>query len=340
LKRVPVKKAVGMVLEHDITRVVPGQFKGRALSRGHVIRKEDIPCLLDLGKEHLYVLDLGKDELHEDEASMRIARALAGPGLGLSKPSEGKVNISVKGRGLLKVDSGALREINSLGDLAVATRHTHTALDNGDCAAGVRTIPLVVSEKLVRAVETIAGDAYPVLQVKPFCSFKVGVVVTGSEVFKGRVPDGFGPVVEKKLSMFGSRVIEKTIVPDKKEAIVRALRRLIQKGAEMLIATGGMSVDPDDKTPGAIKKLGAEIVSYGMPVLPGSMMLMAYLGDIPVLGLPACVMHARTTALDLCLPRIHAGERITREDMAGLGHGGLCLGCETCRFPACSFGRN
>ncbi len=339
MKAIRVEKAVGMPLGHDLTEIIPGEFKGRAFSKGHIIRKEDLPRLLDIGKENVYLLKLKQDEIHEDEAALRIARALAGPGLDYTAPVEGKVNLKSLWKGLLKVKVQGLNAINSLGNLVASTMHNQTVVDQDITVAGTRAIPLVIPAHQVEEVERIGKQFRPILEIKPFKTFKAGIVVTGNEIYKGRKEDRFGPVVEAKLAAYGSTVLEKIIVPDEKKAIVRAFNHLKNQGADLLLATGGMSVDPDDKTPGAIKTLGAKIVSYGAPVLPGSMLLIAYLGSIPVMGLPGCVMHARTTALDLFLPRIHAGETIKRSDIAGLGHGGLCHGCTQCQFPHCAFGK-
>ncbi len=339
MKAIQVEKAVGMRLGHDLTQIIPGEFKGRAFSKGHVIRKEDIPRLLDIGKENVYLLKLKQDEIHEDEAALRIARALAGPGLDLTEPLEGKVNVKALWEGLLKVNVRGLHVINSLGDLVASTLHNHTVVEKDVTVAGARAIPLVIPACQVEEVERIGEQYKPILEIKPFRTFKAGVVITGNEIYKGRIEDRFGPVVEEKLVAFGSTVLEKIIVPDEKNAIVHGFKHLLKQGADMLLATGGMSVDPDDKTPGAINALGARIVSYGAPVLPGSMLLIAYLQSIPVLGLPGCVMHARTTALDLFLPRIHAGEIIKPGDISELGHGGLCHGCSACHFPHCAFGK-
>lgn len=339
LELVEVQKAVGKVLCHDITKIIPGQFKGRAFKKGHIIQEEDIPELLKLGKDHIYVWNTEEGLIHENEAAIRIAKAVAKGGVTLTEPKEGKVNLLAEYRGLLKINVKALEEVNGVDQVMLATLHSNRVVDKEMVVAGTRVIPLVVAEEVVQKVETICQELKGVIEVKPLHRWKVGIVTTGNEVFYGRIQDAFGPVVKKKLQSFDCQVIAQVIVPDQVDKIVEAIQTLRSQGAELIITTGGMSVDPDDVTPAAVRKAGAVIVSYGAPVLPGAMFMMAYLDGIPVLGLPGCVMYAKTTVFDLVLPRILAGERITRQDLQKLGHGGLCLECRVCRYPDCSFGK-
>jgi molybdenum cofactor synthesis domain-containing protein len=339
MKTVPVQDAVGMVLGHDLTRIVPGQYKGPAFRKGHVITTEDIPGLLDIGKENIYVLELDGHDMHEDDAALCLAEAVTGSGLTFSDPREGKISIKAAYDGLLKVNAAAMEEINHVQDIMLASAHNNRSVKLGETVAGTRAIPLVVARNSVTHAVHAARMAFPVLEVKPFRTRNVGLVVTGSEVCKGRITDQFGPVIAEKLAAFGCGVMHKQIVPDCRDDIVKAIRGAVSRGMEMVVVTGGMSVDPDDKTPGAIRQTGAEVVTYGTPVLPGSMLMLAYLEQIPVFGLPGCVMYAKATAFDLLLPRVLADEKITRTDILRLGHGGLCLGCGECRYPNCSFGR-
>jgi molybdenum cofactor synthesis domain-containing protein len=339
MKIVPVVEAEGMVLCHDITQIVPGKFKGRAFKKGHVVTKDDIPKLRDLGKEHLYVWEITEDRLHENDAALRIARAVAGAGIGLTEPVEGKVSLKAEIHGCLKVDAAVLESINDIEEILVATLHSNQVVDPACTVAGCRVVPLVVDAAKVRQVEALCRASGPIVAVKPLRSLQVGIVTTGSEVFHGRIKDQFGPVIQKKLENLGSRVTRQILVPDNTAMIVDAIQTLLQEGAEMVVATGGMSVDPDDLTPGAIRATGGQVVVYGAPVLPGSMFLLAYIGKVPVLGAPGCVMYHKTTIFDLILPRILAGEEITRKDIVRLGHGGLCSECESCRFPDCAFGK-
>lgn len=339
MKKVRVEDAVGHVLCHDITKIVPGEFKGPAFKKGHIIQEEDIPELLKLGKEHLYVWEAKPGTLHENEAALRMARAAAGENIRLTEPGEGKVDLVATRRGLLKVNAPALYRINSIEETMMATLHTNRVVEKNAVVAGTRVIPLVVNEDKIVRVEEICRESGPILSVLPLKPLTVGVVVSGNEVYKGRVQDAFGPVVKQKVETFGCQVIHHVVVPDDTARIAAAAREMLDRKAELVLITGGMSVDPDDLTPAAVKSLGARIVTYGSPVLPGAMFLLAYLGETPIMGLPGCVMYSKTTVFDLVLPRVLAGETLTRNDIAALGHGGLCLGCGECRFPHCPLGK-
>jgi molybdenum cofactor synthesis domain-containing protein len=321
-REVRVEQAVGMMLAHDLTRIVPGEFKGRAFKKGHVIREEDIPALLDIGKEHIYVLELEEGELHENDAALCMASALCGEHMVYGEPHEGKVVLKSAIQGLLKVAEEPLIRINLIDEIAVVSKRSGIVLEPGDAIAGLRAIPLTIAKEKVEQVESIAREA-AVFEVKPFRKMRVGVVTTGSEVLKGRIEDKFGPVVREKLARFGSEVIEQKIVGDERVDICDAIVEFQQAGADMVICTGGMSVDPDDRTPGAIRAAATEVVSYGMPVLPGSMMMLAYREGMPIFGLPGCVIFDAFTSFDLLLPRVLAGEKVTRAEIAQLGHGGL-----------------
>ncbi|WP_018130961.1 molybdopterin-binding protein [Effusibacillus pohliae] len=323
MREVHVRDAVGMRLAHDLTRIVPGEFKGRIFKKGHVIREEDIPLLLDIGKEHIYVLDLQPGELHEDDAAIRLSRAVMGDHLTVSEPSEGKVSLASGIHGLLKVDIEALLMINSIGELAVVTKKTNRVVQPGEEVAAMRAIPLVIAEQKIVQAETIAKMSAPVITVLPFRSLKVGIVTTGSEIVTGRIADRFGPRIREKLAPFGAVVLGQKIVGDQKADIQAGIREFLAQGAELVICTGGMSVDPDDRTPGAIHELATEVVAYGMPILPGSMTMLAYIGEVPVFGLPGAVIYEEVTAFDLFLPRILAGDKVTGKEIAELGHGGL-----------------
>ncbi len=338
MKTVPVEAAVGMVLCHDVTEIVPGLFKGRAFKKGRVIRSEDIPRLLDMGKENIYVLDPG-DGLHENAAARRIAAAAAGDGITLGEPVEGKVGMVAARDGLLKVDSHALNRINCLGDVMMATLHSNQQVVAGRTVAGTRIIPLVIDEEKIERVEQICREQFPLIQINPFRPFRVGLVTTGSEIYKGRIKDKFGPVVKAKMAELGSHVFRQIFVSDDVRMTVDAIRELIDQGADMITVTGGMSVDPDDQTPASIKAAGASVVTYGAPVLPGAMFMLAHIGTIPIVGLPGCVMYYDASVFDLVVPRILAGETVTREDIAAMGHGGLCANCSTCYYPLCPFGK-
>lgn len=327
LREVKVEDAVGMILPHDLTQILPGEFKGRLFRKGHQIQESDISALLSIGKEHIYVMELEPGFLHEDEAAMRMAQAVRGENVVVTEPHEGKVNLKSTIHGLAKINKAFVDSVNAVDQLVISTIHTNTVVHEGQSLVGTRVIPLIVEEAKIQRIEQQARvwvqDQGSPIEVKPFRKLRVGLITTGSEVFKGRIQDKFGPVVKEKVAALGSEVIDQQFTPDESETIVRHIHAYAEQGVDLILVTGGMSVDPDDRTPGAIKQAGARVVSYGTPMLPGSMLMMAYLGDIPVMGLPGCVMHDPYTSFDVLLPRICAGEQIVREDITVMGYGGL-----------------
>ncbi len=339
MKKVKIQKAIGMVLEHDLTRIVPGSFKGAAFKKGHIISKEDIPILLDMGKESLFVLDIPPGWLHENDAAERLAQTLKGDHLFLQGPVEGKISLIAEISGLLKIRVPDLTRINLIPNIIVSTLHNHSVCKAGDTVAATRIIPLTIDEKSIARTETICSRSGPVVSIKPFIPKKVGVVVTGSEFYSGRMQDGFEEWVGKKLRAYGCEIIRKDTVPDKVSLIAGSIKTLVESGCDLIVTTGGMSIDPDDVTRKGIRRSGARIIFFGTPVLPGAMFLYARLGEIPLLGLPACVFYHQVTLFDLILPLILAGEEPTRKAIALMGHGGLCRNCPECRFPVCPFGK-
>jgi molybdenum cofactor synthesis domain-containing protein len=339
MKTMNVENAVGTVLCHDITRIVPGEAKGPAFRRGHVVTEADIPTLLDIGKEHLYVFDPGDGYVHEDDAARRIAKAAAGPGIDLSTPVEGKITLSASIDGLVDIDTDTLFKLNSVKDVIFGTIHTNQLAKKGRNLAGTRVIPLVVPEEIIAEAETILRDNAPLIQIRPLKACRVGVVTTGSEVYSGRIKDKFGPVIRKKFKSYGSTVIDQRLVSDQQDMTVKAIHDLLAEGADFIVLTGGMSVDPDDLTPASIRAAGATVTTYGAPTFPGAMFMLAHIGDVPVVGLPGCVMYYKASIFDLIMPRILAGKEVTRDDIIALGHGGFCEGCKECHYPACGFGK-
>ncbi len=339
-KSIPVDQAVGMVLPHDITEIVKDEFKGCAFKKGHIIRTEDIEHLRRLGKEHIYVLELTENEIHENEAARLMAAALAGSGTEYSdEVVEGKVAIRAACDGLLKVDKEALFRFNLLGEVMCSTLHTNTPVKKGEQVAASRLIPLVGDRQLVREAVTIAGAGDKIVRVLPLKKVRAGLVITGSEVFYGRIEDRFEQVLRDKLAAIGSEVAMVCFAPDNPDLIAAEIGKCLDAGAELIVTSGGMSVDPDDVTRKAIRKAGAGSQVYGAPVIPGAMFMVSRMGDITVLGIPACGMYFKTTVLDLVLPRVLHGLEIGRREIAALGHGGLCLGCKQCRYPVCPFGK-
>ncbi|HIT89588.1 MAG TPA: molybdopterin-binding protein [Candidatus Merdenecus merdavium] len=339
MKVIKTEEAVGHVLCHDITQIIKGSVKDAVFRKGHVVREEDIPVLLSVGKENLYVWEKEEGFLHENEGAEILREICQGDHMRPSEVKEGKIDLYAECDGLFKVDSKKLLEINSLGDMMIATRSGNFAVKKGDKLAGTRVIPLVIKEERMELAKEI-GKGEPILQILKFKPKKVGIVTTGSEVAKGRIKDTFTPVIIEKVEEYGATVVAHKVVGDDTDVITQTIKDLVKEGADFIICTGGMSVDPDDKTPLAIKNTGANIVTYGAPVLPGAMFLLGYYqNNIPVTGLPGCVMYAKKTIFDLILPRIMADEKLTAEDFHELGEGGLCLSCPVCTFPNCGFGK-
>ncbi|CAM3639042.1 molybdopterin-binding protein [Cohnella lubricantis] len=328
LREVKVEDAVGLLLAHDLTQIVPGSFKGRLFRKGHRVEEADIPKLKDIGKEHLYVMELAPGDLHEDDAALRMALALGGPNTTRTEPHEGKVTLKSAMTGLVKINKDAVDRINSIGDIALATVTSGRVVHPGDAVAATRAIPLIVPEAKVAEVERIAEDYHRAegarpIEIKPFRKLRAGLLTTGTEVYSGRIADKFGPAVSRKLQELGSEVAEQRFAPDDRQTIVNEILYFLDLGYDMILVSGGMSVDPDDRTPGAIADAGTDIVSYGTPMLPGSMLLFGYLRGVPIFGLPGCVMHDPYTSFDVLLPRVLAGETIVREDIVRMGYGGL-----------------
>ena len=342
MKEIRTEDAVGHVLCHDITQIIKDKKKGVVFSKGHIIKEEDIPVLLSVGKEHLFVWEKQSGILHENEAAEILYKICAGSNMHGSDIKEGKIELIADCDGLLKIRRDALLAVNSLGEMMIASRHGDFAIHKGDKIAGTRVIPLVIEQsKMDRAVE--AAGPEPIFSVLPFHPKKVAVVTTGSEIQKGLIKDTFTPVLQGKLAEYSCEMIGQTKPGDDRTQITQDILTFARNGADMILCSGGMSVDPDDRTPGAIKDTGADIVTYGAPVLPGAMLLLAYLDmedrKIPVVGLPGCVMYAKRTIFDLVLPRLLADDRITAAEIAGYGEGGLCLNCPVCTFPNCGFGK-
>ena len=331
--------AVGQVLCHDMTQIIPGEYKDARFRKGHIVTAEDIPVLLSMGKENLYIFELDEGKLHENDAAERMCALCLGEGMRRGEVKEGKIEIFAGRDGLFRMDREKLNAVNAIDELMIATRHGDTAVRAGDKLAGTRVIPLVIDEAKLTEAERIVGGR-PILELLPYRLRRAGVITTGSEVYHGRIEDKFTPVLERKLAEFGIAVSRHLVVDDGLENIRAAIDTLRDTDVDMILCTGGMSVDPDDNTPGAIKASGARIVTYGAPVLPGAMFLMSYLDDgRPLMGLPGCVMYAKATIFDLALPRIAAGVMLTRADFTSLGEGGLCLGCQPCTYPNCGFGK-
>lgn len=343
MKLIKTEDAVGHVLCHDITQIIKGVTKDAVFRKGHIVTEEDIPVLLSVGKENLYVWEKEEGMLHENDAAEILRQICQGEHMHPSDVKEGKIELIADIDGVLKIEREKLRKVNSLGEIMIASRHGDFPVKKGDKLAGTRVIPLVISEeKMQQAKDVTAGGA--IFNILPYKKKKAGIVTTGSEVYYHRIKDTFTPVIEEKLAEYDIEIGGHEICNDDPQMIENAIRSLLADGCNMIVCTGGMSVDPDDRTPYAIRQVTGEIVSYGAPVLPGAMFLLAYYREegkevIPVLGLPGCVMYSKRTIFDLVLSRLTVGEILTAEDLNTLGEGGLCLNCPECTFPNCGFGK-
>ena len=340
LKKISVEDAVGTEVSHDLTEIRAGEFKGPAFRKGHTVCESDICRMQKMGKNHLYLIDLEDDEIHENQAASILAKALAGEGVvWKDDPSEGKITLHAARDGLLEINTAALAEFNMVDEVMCATRHGYTAVKKGERLAATRAIPLVMKRAPVETAAAIAAEAGGVVSVRRMRKARTGLLITGTEVYNGLIQDRFAPILTEKTIALGSNVAGVQFVPDDEDAIHRAIDKHLENGCDLLLLSGGMSVDPDDVTRKGIRNAGADEMYYGSAVLPGAMFLVAYIGNVPLLGVPACGMYHRITVLDLVLPRILAGEYIGKKELAVLGHGGLCLDCKKCTYPHCPFGK-
>ncbi len=337
MKKVKVEDAVGLALCHDVTAMRDG-FKGAAFKRGHVIRSEDIPALLDCGKRTVFVWEDNAGEIHEEDAALRLAAMAPVVGAEYSGPSEGKMLLKASERGMFRVDTALLKEINGIGDITICSLPDHFPVEKGDRIASMRIVPLVTEEaQIIRAEELCRGKK--LFRLLPYRQLRVGLIITGSEIYNGRIKDKFESVARAKLEKYPCEIIGTAICDDETDMIVGEAEKMLTDGADLIVFSGGMSVDPDDLTPGAIRALGADIVSHGVPSQPGNMTLVAYLGDAALIGVPGAAIVMPTTVFDVLLPQIFTGEKLTKKDLIALGDGGLCRLCGVCRWPVCTFGR-
>lgn len=337
MKKIKVQNAVGMELCHDITEMNDG-FKGVAFKRGHIIRQEDIGHMLRIGKQHIFVWEENAGEVHEDDCARRMAAMAPVEGAHYTEPAEGKVLLFADQRGLFRVNRKLLNKINTIGDITICTLPDHYPVEAGDRLASMRIVPLVTQEEQIREAEMLCAKE-KLLDLRPYQHKKVGVIITGSEVYHGRIQDKFGPVIQAKMKQYPCEIIGICICEDDLGEIIEAAKKHLENGADFLIFTGGMSVDPDDLTPTAIRRLGADIIRHGVPSQPGNMTLVAYLGDIPILGVPGAAIKLPTTVFDVLLPQIFTGDKISKEELTDLADGGLCQMCKVCHWPNCTFGR-
>ncbi len=341
MKKIRVEEAIGEMLCHDMTGISESGVKGVRFKRGHIITAADIPALLNIGKSHIFAWEPNADEVHEDDAALALAEVICGENISYDKkPSEGKIQLNAAVDGLFCLNREALKRINGVPDYTIACLPNYTKVTNNQKLCGLRIVPLVTSRQNVEEAVRIAKASFPIFRVLPYKPLKCGVIITGSEVFYGRIQDKFEPVMQKKLQGYGAEILGFTKCPDDLDMILDAVKRYRSVGAELIFLTGGMSVDPDDLTPTAIRQSGAEVITQGVPMQPGNMLTMAYLENTMLVGVPGASMHFATTSLDVFLPRIFAGLKITKEEIPGYGEGGLCMGCTECRYPICYFGHS
>jgi len=338
LKKIPVKKAVGMVLFHDITQIIPGKFKGPAFRRGHEICEEDIEKLQKIGKEYIYVYQPEEGEIHEEEASVRISRAAAGKNIELSETVEGKTTLKSLVKGKFEVRSELLYIVNSMENITIPCIPNHFKVEKGQKLSGIRVIPLIIEEEKIINIEALCKKKGKIFDVKKYKTLKIGIITTGNEVYRGLVKDAFGPLLRDKFSYFGAEIKGQIFCPDRKKEIIKAIHLFTQQKVDLIALSGGMSVDPDDLTPGAIRESGARVITYGVPVQPGNMFMLAYLGETALIGIPGASLYYKNTILDIVLPRLFAGDVLAKEDFVKLGEGGFCSNCVECHYPYCYFG--
>ncbi|GMO49885.1 MAG: molybdopterin-binding protein [Treponemataceae bacterium] len=337
MKKIRVEDAVGRILCHDLTRIVKDEFKGVQFKKGRIVRAEDIPMLLSMGKEHLFVWEDQDGMIHEDDAAERLCALCLGDNIARGEPSEGKIELTALCDGVFCADVNLLNRINMVDSIAIASRHAFTAVKAGDKLAGMRVIPLAIPESALQEAERFAGGS-KIFRVAPYVRKTACIVTTGSEIAEGRIQDTFTPVIVEKLARFEISVKKHIVTDDGR--VTSAINKALEEKPDILLCAGGMSVDPDDNTPGAIRESGARIVTYGAPVLPGAMFMLGYYPDgTAVMGLPGCVMSAKATVFDIVLPRIAAGIAMTKQDFTVMGNGGLCLSCPECAYPVCPFGK-
>ena len=322
MKKINVKEAVGMTLCHDITEIIPGGFKGAKFLKGHIIREEDVEVLLSMGKENIYIWEEDENFVHENDAAEFIKERVMGKGMSASEVREGKINFTAEYDGLYKINTELLNKINSIGEIIIASKFNNIFVKKGETVAATRIIPLRIEKKQLEELEEIMKDNV-LMEIKRINQdLKIGIITTGNEIFYGRIKDKAREALGEKLGKYGVTNIVQVFMPDKKEKITAKIKELTDD-MDIILCTGGMSIDPDDVTPDAIKESGCEMVTYGTPVLPGAMFLLGYVKEKVIMGLPGGVVFSKNSVFDLLLPRILAGDIITKKDIIEMGHGGL-----------------
>jgi molybdenum cofactor synthesis domain-containing protein len=334
MRKIPLEEAVGQRLGHDLTEIDPlKKLKHRLFKRGHRISTEDVERLRNIGKNHVYIWEDDDGAVHEDEAALIVAPLAAGDNITFdAAPSEGKISFYATCDGLFQVDIARLYRINALEIPSLPTLHHRFPVKKGQQVAAFRIIPLFCERELMDSVRSILSE--PLFRVQPYRMKNAAIIVTGSEIFEGRIKDGFKPKIKRILKPFGVKVVWTQILPDDREQIRRAVEQACDE-CEIVFVTGGTSVDPDDQTVAALVDAGVEHAMKGNPIQPGNNFTIGYRGEVAICAIPAAALYFKATALNVFLPRLLAGERIPKEDLIRAGHGGLCHFCKVCRFPIC-----
>lgn len=337
MKKVKVEDAIGLPLCHDITAMYDG-FKGAIFKRGHIIEEKDIKKLLDAGKQHIFIWEENAGYIHEEDAAVRLSKMTYVENASYSDVSEGKILLFADTEGMFVVNEDLLDKVNMIGDITIATIPNHYHVHKGDRLASMRIVPLVTKEEQIIEAENLCKGE-KLYDLIPFTKKKIGVVITGGEVYNNRIKDKFEPVCRDKLSKYPCEILSVVKCDDDTDMIKNSILKFLDDGADFIILTGGMSVDPDDVTPLAVRNIGAEIISHGVPAQPGNMALVAYKNDIPIIGVPGAAVSLPTTIFDVLLPQIFSDVKFTKNDLVKLGSSGLCQMCKVCHYPNCTFGK-
>ncbi len=335
--KIPIEKAVGEKIEHDLTKIdKDNNFKGAYFKRGHIIKKSDIPKLKEIGKNYIYKIIPSEDDIHEDEFALSVAPLLSGNNIHFSKqPSEGKIVFKAKKDGLFKVDKKRLIKLNCIQEASFPTIHDNFPVKKSQQVAAFRIIPLYAKKKILDRVKKIAAS--PLISVVPYVIKRANIIVTGTEVSSGLVKDQFIPKITDKLKNFGVNIVKSAVVPDDIKKIQLAFEAF--SDIEFLIVTGGSSVDPDDVTKEALKKSKVKFIREGNPIQPANNLTIGYFNNTTVCIVPAGALFYKASAFDILLPRLLAKDNITKKDIANYALGGLCHFCKVCVFPTCPFGK-
>ncbi|MCC6315368.1 MAG: molybdopterin-binding protein [Thermomicrobiales bacterium] len=315
---------VGAVLAEDARAGGKKRF-----AKGHRLTAEDAATLAELD-EPIHAVQLEPGEIHEDQAALRLAAAVAGPGLERRGPSQSRYNLVAAHKGQVRVDVDRLRAINRVPGMAVFTLHNRVATVPGKVVTGVKITPVATPESALVAAERIAAGE-PIVQVAPFQPLVVGVI--SSEGMSDRVRQRFRDIVTRKMGWYGARVLRFVEVPPEADAVGEAVAALRADGADVILSAGGNTIDPLDPALAALQRMGAEMVRFGAPVHPGSMFWMAYLDETPVVNLASCGMYAKASVADLVLPTVMSGARVDIDELADLGYGGLLDRGMAFKFP-------